>query len=724
EEDEEEDEEEERKREADDGEDQEGFPNEAKSSRKAGGGTKKTWNELTEKQKHTELVKTVKDFSLKAYKKTKLQKEVDQEAIVCQRENPFYVDTVRAFRDRRYIFKRRLKAAERLREKLEKEGGSFQAKKDADDMVLLNDSLQLAHKCILNSFYGYVKREAARWYSMQMGAVVTKAGSDIIQRAKEMIDGLGVTMELDTDGIWCMLPKDFPQKYSFHLKPPPPTSSSSSLPAMKGKEYRFEYPTTILNRDVHKRCTNDQYLEYEPATRTFKRETRNEVYFELDGPWKAMFLPASEKSDDLLKKRYVIYGMDGSISELKGFELKRRGELQFIKLFQTEVFPRFIDGKSKQEAYASAASVALRYRELLRSEGISVQDENALEELIVTRKVLSKPVKNQGLGKSMSITTGKRLAEFLQNDTYLTDAPVSTQYIVVNRPFGAPKTARAIPVQILHADLSTKAFFYQKWLGLSTNVTLHSSSSPLKAIQEDDRKEEEEEKEEHHQERRERLSSASATSTTLGNSSSSVGSEKDLVRKIERKEEEVEEDGGNSAAAPGGLVDVREIIDWIYYIERLDVQLQKIICIPAMKQGLANPIPEIAVPEWLKKQRAAHSPLQSKIDSFFAKKKKNKRPLSNSSSSQQQNGQEEEEEERKKKMRKGEDEVRSDNEADVQEGEGGGERKKEEESCREYEGGDDKERSKLEEEEEEKKKKDSSLFGDENRDEEDEGDVI
>ena len=27
------------------------------------------------------------------------------------------------------------------------------------DMVILYDSLQLAHKCILNSFYGYVMRK-------------------------------------------------------------------------------------------------------------------------------------------------------------------------------------------------------------------------------------------------------------------------------------------------------------------------------------------------------------------------------------------------------------------------------------------------------------------------------------------------------------------------------------------------------------------------------------
>ncbi|KYF39384.1 DNA polymerase family B protein, partial [Toxoplasma gondii ARI] len=512
--------------------------------------SRKTWTELTEKQKHMELIKVVKDFSLKAYKKTKVQKEVDQEAIVCQRENPFYVDTVRAFRDRRYIFKRRLKAAERLREKLEKEGGSFQEKKDADDVILLNDSLQLAHKCILNSFYGYVKRDAARWYSMQMGAVVTKAGADIIQGAKNMIDGLGVTMELDTDGIWCMLPHKFPQKYMFLDK--------------TGKEFRFEFPTTILNQDVHRRYTNDQYLDFDEDSRTFKRQTRNEVYFELDGPWRAMFLPASEKSDDLLKKRYVIFALDGTISELKGFEVKRRGELQIIKLFQTEVFPKLIEGKTKEEAYGAAAAVAYRYRDLLTSQGVSVQDDEDLEELIVTKKVLGKPVVSQGLGKSMSITTGKRLAELLRNETYLTDAPVSTQYIVVNRPVGVEKTARAVPVQLFHSSPETKAFYYHKWLGISpSSVASFSSSSG-----------------------------------------------------------EITGDASGSASTHAlASIDIRQLIDWSYYSERLDVQFQKILCIPAMRQGLPNPIPEVAVPEWLKKQQATNNPLQSKMEHFFKWKK-------------------------------------------------------------------------------------------------------
>ena len=41
--------------------------------------------------------------------------------------------------------------------------------------------IQLAHKCILNSFYGYVMRKGARWYSMEMAGVVTHTGANIIK---------------------------------------------------------------------------------------------------------------------------------------------------------------------------------------------------------------------------------------------------------------------------------------------------------------------------------------------------------------------------------------------------------------------------------------------------------------------------------------------------------------------------------------------------------------
>ncbi|KIH49550.1 hypothetical protein ANCDUO_20375 [Ancylostoma duodenale] len=41
------------------------------------------------------------------------------------------------------------------------------------------------------------------------------------------------------------------------------------------------------------------------------------------------------------------------------------------------------------------------------------------------------------------------------------------------------------------------------------------------------------------------------------------------------------------------------LLDWDYYIERLGSCIQKIITIPAALQGLPNPVPRIAHPDWL-----------------------------------------------------------------------------------------------------------------------------
>lgn len=46
-----------------------------------------------------------------------------------------------------------------------------------------------------------------------------------------------------------------------------------------------------------------------------------------------MVLPASKKEGESIKKRYAVFNKDGSLAELKGFELKRRGELNIIKIF-------------------------------------------------------------------------------------------------------------------------------------------------------------------------------------------------------------------------------------------------------------------------------------------------------------------------------------------------------------------------------------------------------
>jgi DNA polymerase epsilon subunit 1 len=40
-----------------------------------------------------------------------------------------------------------------------------------------------------------------------------------------------------------------------------------------------------------------------------------------------------------------------------------------------------------------------------------------------------------------------------------------------------------------------------------------------------------------------------------------------------------------------GDVDIRRILDWNYYFERLSTQVQKMVCIPAVLQGISNPVP-------------------------------------------------------------------------------------------------------------------------------------
>lgn len=202
---------------------------------------------------------------LQVYKRV-LDKPVTEKrsAGICQRENSFYYDTVEAFRDRRYEYKSLNKEWKGRLEAARASGNPIQIQ-EAQDMCVVYDSLQLAHKCILNSFYGYVMRKGARWYSMEMAGVVTHAGANIIevrselgggaarlppgtdarpghsvrggtclpacgvrasnavplpkparpmQQANQLISKIGRPLELDTDGIWCALPASFPENFT------------------------------------------------------------------------------------------------------------------------------------------------------------------------------------------------------------------------------------------------------------------------------------------------------------------------------------------------------------------------------------------------------------------------------------------------------------------------------------------------------------------------------
>ncbi|RWW20753.1 hypothetical protein GW17_00015115 [Ensete ventricosum] len=134
-----------------------------------------------------------------------------------------------------------------------------------------------------------------------------------------------------------------------------------------GKKFTISYPCVMLNIDVARNNTNDQY----------------------------------QAEGILIKKRYAVFNYDGTLAELKGFEIKRRGELKLIKVFQLST--------------------------------------------------MSKSLVDYGEQKSCAVTTAKRLADFL-GDAMVKDKGLHCQYIVAREPQGTPVSERAIPVAIFETD--------------------------------------------------------------------------------------------------------------------------------------------------------------------------------------------------------------------------------------------------------------------------------
>ncbi|KAF9527210.1 hypothetical protein CPB83DRAFT_425605 [Crepidotus variabilis] len=494
---------------------QEAFP-----PKKPGQGQRK-FADLSAAEQTALLHKRLGDYSRKVYKKTKDTKVETRESIVCQRENPFYVDTVRRFRDRRYEYKGLHKTWKKNLDTYIGEGRGIAEVDEAKKMIVLYDSLQLAHKCILNSFYGYVMRKGARWHSMEMAGITCLTGATIIQMARALVEQIGRPLELDTDGIWCMLPGVFPENFKFKLD--------------NGKSIGFSYPCTMLNHLVYDKFTNHQYHDFDVETGEYKIHSENSIFFELDGPYKAMILPSSKEEDKLLKKRYAVFNDDGSLAELKGFEVKRRGELQLIKIFQSQIFEKFLLGTTTQECYGAVAQVADQWLDILFSKAETLTDEE-LVDLIAENRSMSRTLAEYGGQKSTSISTAKRLAEFL-GDQMVKDKGLACKFIISAKPMGAPVTERAVPVAIFSAEESVKRMYLRRWLKDSALVNF----------------------------------------------------------------------------------ELRSILDWGYYIERLGSVIQKLITIPAAMQKVPNPVPRIRHPDWLHRRVAGAVDRfkQNKVTDFF-----------------------------------------------------------------------------------------------------------
>ena len=181
-----------------------------------------------------------------------------------------------------------------------------------------------------------------------------------------MIRQIGRPLELDTDGIWCILPGSFPNIFTFQLD--------------DGSTFRLEYPCIMLNADVRKNFTNHQYQKLkDPVTDQYETRSECSVFFESDGPYRCMVLPASTDEGSLLITRYSVFNFDGSLAELKGFELKRRGELELIMTFQSQVFVRFLDGSTLADCYDSVANIANHWIDILDTRGESLDTDDLFD---------------------------------------------------------------------------------------------------------------------------------------------------------------------------------------------------------------------------------------------------------------------------------------------------------------------------------------------------------
>ena len=98
-------------------------------------------------------------------------------------------------------------------------------------------------------------RHAERWHSMEMAGITCLTGATIIQTARVLIEQIGRPLELDTDGIWRMLLGIFPEKLQLY----------------------------DAQSQIHQSSITGDY----------KIHTENSIFFELDGPCKALILPSS-----------------------------------------------------------------------------------------------------------------------------------------------------------------------------------------------------------------------------------------------------------------------------------------------------------------------------------------------------------------------------------------------------------------------------------------------
>ncbi|KAF9765064.1 DNA polymerase epsilon catalytic subunit A [Nosema granulosis] len=454
----------------------------------------KRFEELTIAEQTKQLKGKIINYSKKVYNVKKSQKTESRTETVCQREIPFYVDAVKRIGKQLYRYKN-------LQRDIAQEIKNLDGA-DSKNLAILNkklsifSSLQLAHKCILDSFYGYVMKNDSRWHSTEMAAIVCNIGTKIIKFAKAQIEQVGIPLELDTGGIWALVPENIPDFYYFN----------------SGKKINFL--SVFLNYLIAEEFTNHQYQE--KINGEYKIKPENRISFEIDGPYKAMFIPAALEGDRQFKKRYIILNDDDSFAEIKGFEIVRNGELPIIKRLQEELIENYGFGSTLENCYRNLAEVASKWLNIIYTHGKGCEDEYILE-LLTESKTLSKEIMENEVKYTPITKAATRMAEILGKHIMISKLKVD--YVVSKYPDTELLSDRVIPTIVFKSD--RKKEFLKKWCKVDLSL--------------------------------------------------------------------------------------KELIDWKYYKDRIENNIKRLISIPAVQQGLENPLSEVKVPKWCVKKDTRHN---------------------------------------------------------------------------------------------------------------------
>ncbi|MHA1971797.1 MAG: 3'-5' exonuclease [Candidatus Hodarchaeales archaeon] len=293
-----------------------------------------------------------------------------------------------------------------------------------------HDSTQLGMKVPLNSIYGLLGMKAGvRNASTPCAGITTKLSADLIHWAADELEKIGMVTELDTDGIWLWVPKEFPLEF--------PVEIVNSVDPSKNYKSKISLIDKILNEKVRHVARNDNFWKNDGHNIT--RSSKCLIGFEQDGPYDFQFVMG--------KKKYVVYNYDRESKtweekEVTGLESKRADFSKLQKYFQEKIINAYLDN------FCTDSNLTLKQ---LYQNAIKVSDE--IQEQITQGKIdpsyLVKPKAiNKALGEYKSKLPQVFAAKILSDLGFSVDPGTRIEMLSI-------KGDRVIPKQIFDFNFET-----------------------------------------------------------------------------------------------------------------------------------------------------------------------------------------------------------------------------------------------------------------------------